>query len=300
MSNADYFTYAEYRERTGDTDAPYRVEDTDIARAHTEVINRLEKWARTAWPTLAPSIGTATCALDSDQLISASNIFLAADVGTDISLVTSAGLYYTLSVTAYTDATTVTVSGLGATHAAVTGTVRRPVAGYAITPRREVHTRILRDPGEPLILLPKLPILHIVSVYENDDEVTAADITNYSSDDYLADMAAGIIRWGDWCSWPRPTTDGPNKITITYDYGYTETPEEVKTPCVQAVETRLDSQEGRGRIPRNVTQYTTERTTFVFGMGVKPVVPWPWDANASEDIRSYWEETRPRGLMRIG
>ncbi len=46
---ADYFTYDEFGELTGDTEAGGRAQPPAVMRAQAEVVERLEEWARTAW-----------------------------------------------------------------------------------------------------------------------------------------------------------------------------------------------------------------------------------------------------------
>jgi len=55
-----------------------------------------------------------------------------------------------------------------------------------------------------------------------------------------------------------------------------------------AAQSLLDMEEERSAIPGNVVSYTTQSTTFVFERGQGALTPFPWDAAASDDIRSFW------------
>lgn len=142
----------------------------------------------------------------------------------------------------------------------------------------------------PLFLTKRIPIVTgsmVITV--NDDVMDLTDVT--------IDEASGEVRWGDWSAprWARWTSR--MLIVVTYDYGFGEVPDAIKTPCIQATESRLQGEEGGSKIPRNVTSYSTERTDFNLGRrGVNK--PWPWDPRASDDIRGYWDPRRPRGMMK--
>lgn len=219
----DYFTEAEYRELTNDNKSPYWVTAEDITRAGTEVVNRLERWARSAWPTI----------VDPKEA-------------------------------------------------------------------REATERYRLLGGEMMILTRRVPIIEVSELIINDTTYSEADLTAFSASDYLVEYDSGIIRIGDWDRFPRPTAVYPQMVEITYTYGFIETPEEIKAPCILATESRLRKEDSRGRIPRNVTSYSTEKTTFNFMRKSAPDEPWPWDWDASADVQAYWLPSRPVGMMRVG
>jgi hypothetical protein len=49
MALGEYFTETEFRDLAQDEDAPQKYETEDIERAHDEVVDRLELWARSSW-----------------------------------------------------------------------------------------------------------------------------------------------------------------------------------------------------------------------------------------------------------
>lgn len=45
----DYFTDDDFRSISGDTSAPYKYPPEDVERAQKEIIDRVERWAKTSW-----------------------------------------------------------------------------------------------------------------------------------------------------------------------------------------------------------------------------------------------------------
>lgn len=48
-TEADYFTIEEFRDVIGDEHSAYKYEESRVMRAQSEVVGRLESWARTSW-----------------------------------------------------------------------------------------------------------------------------------------------------------------------------------------------------------------------------------------------------------
>jgi hypothetical protein len=150
-------------------------------------------------------------------------------------------------------------------------------------------------------------VIEITEVLESagstDDDPQTVDLTDPPWSD--VDPVTGEIRFDGP---PAQVGDLATFDTVTYSYGYTETPIQVKVPVIMATASRLTmlnpSATGKRKfIPPNTTSYTTQGTTFRLQPvdPAKAPVPWPWDQYASADIRSWWGPARPRALgTRVG
>jgi hypothetical protein len=297
----EYFTEAEYREQTADRVSPYRVDADDIMRGQVEVVNRLEKWARSAWPNVASPMSTdGAILIATPNLTIATGAFGPSDVGLPIKVVGAgaAGADLDTTILAFVSSVAVTLADDALTTvgpAAVT--VARE--GFTLNPRTMTFKKYLQRPGEPLILLPRRPVIGVSRLSLNGVEIAPADVAVFSSSEYTIDLEAGILRWGDWYT-GRPTTPPPHYVEVDFQFGFTSTPDEVKRPCIFATETLLRQQDTNTRIPRNVTSYTTDATSFKMdGGGDVDYEPWPWDMEATSDMCSYWKSQRPRGAMSV-
>ena len=202
MITPDYFTDEEYREVTGDSKEPLKVQPEDVERGQIEAIERLEIWARTAWQVRE-----------------------------------------------------------------VTQTLRVDI---------------------PSFLIHKTPIVEVSEFLV--DDVSFTDV------DYIIDLENGIVRWDDWTT-GAPVFEPRAAVTITYTYGFDEVPMAVKRPLIQAVRNLLTYEEGRSKLPRNVSSYGTERASFQMRADRGLIRPWPWDERSSQDVRSYWEQFRPKSYI---
>lgn len=163
------------------------------------------------------------------------------------------------------------------------------------TDRIEVQRR-----NAPLVLTRCLPVVAVTEILIDG---VALDLAR---DDLDIGLATGIIRWGTW-DWGYTTPrliDGWGRgfaqLQLTYDYGYgyamADMPEGIVTPLCDAAASRLDGEEGRGKIPRNTQRYSAERTDITMGRR-GAVRPFPWDQRASDDVRAYWDTFRPRSII---
>jgi hypothetical protein len=92
--------------------------------------------------------------------------------------------------------------------------------------------------------------------------------------------------------------DVPDQLVASYAYGFGACPEEVLWPVIAATRARLMSVKSSKRIPPNTRSYTTETVTFEL-QGPSDLAPWPWDFESSVEIRSYWNPSRPRGVVAV-
>lgn len=139
----------------------------------------------------------------------------------------------------------------------------------------------------PLFTLKRLPIIADSLVVTLDGQALT---------DYTLNSETGEVRWGDWSGLRAPWLRQKVLVVATFDFGYQLVPEAVRSACIQATESKIRGEEGKSKIPRNATAYSTERTDFTLGRrGVNK--PWPWDPRASDDMRGYWDPKRPRGKM---
>lgn len=160
-------------------------------------------------------------------------------------------------------------------------------ARSAWVPRSTTQTEI---GWNPLVLLSRQPLRSITTFTADGDTVTDYDVD-----------AGGLVRWLDWSNDRVPRFFSPATISVTYSYGFDAPGWEVKRPCIQAAESLLGKQEGRSRIPKNVTAYRTEGTSFDLSRDVgSRTRPWPWDPYASNDIRQFWEPFRPKSFVGVG
>jgi hypothetical protein len=169
-------------------------------------------------------------------------------------------------------------------------------ARSAWRPRTHTMTKIVDDPS---IVLPRIPFRSITS-FTLDNEVV--DPTTYVV------RPSGVLRWTTTSlltpsriMWPAPLIASATAV-ITYEYGFDEPGWAVKRPCIDAAHTLLRTQkrDKGGKIPRNVSSYSTASTNFQFTRpGELPPLrdPWPWDEDASEAIRSLWEPRRPKRFV---
>lgn len=277
MNYQDYFTVGEYREITKDTSVPYRADDDDIIRVQGSVVERLEQWARSAWPNVTIQ---GTVDLSGIDITNGTAAFVAGDVGSLIRIVGAgtAGVDLVSTIATVTDADTATVSNAAPT-AVVGADVYIDRTGTAATPRSITHKQMWRV---PLYTLSRKPVIELTSF-------TLADV---DVEDYTLLEDEATLRWMDWDGKP-PEFDGPRLLEVSYSFGFTSTPEPVKRPCIRATEALLLTEEQRGGIPRNVDRYSTEATTFDFNRPNRRTLPWPWDEDSSEDVRAYWDRDRP-------
>jgi hypothetical protein len=275
----DYFTRREFRDYVGDRGN--RWHDSRIDMAQAEVIERLEAWAHSAWPNVAVVAGIGTMALNDDGLVLTDGAFDPLnDEGRSLSIA-GAGpdggpLVTTISV--LSNANTATLADPAV--AAVTGATVTWGDGDGTAAAPRVRTDSL-DGGTDLWVLRGIPVIEL-SAASWHGEVLLAEAYN------LYPLRGHITFW---------TELGPGSRSgeVTYTYGFTECPVSVKRPCMQATKSLMQSfGEGGSKLPPNVTEYTTENTTFVLDQSKSPdIEPWPWDASANRDINTYWGPHRP-------
>lgn len=144
----------------------------------------------------------------------------------------------------------------------------------------------------PLLLFDRVPVLAVTSVTLDGTAFTLSDLEMH--------FAIGRIRWGDWSIPGSPRLSTPGLVSIIYTYGFDyaagAVPWSIRRPCIQASRTLLDGEEERGKIPRNTLRYSSERTDLTLGRRGAGK-PWPWDSGASDDIRTYWDSSRPRQFI---
>lgn len=158
-------------------------------------------------------------------------------------------------------------------------TATPPVAGDGAAESARSVTET-HDGGGAVILLDRVPVISPLTTFEIDGAAVDADAYTLGDDQ-------GVITLDS------ATKAGAGIITVTYNYGAVVTPQAIKRPAMRAAQSLLDSEGGRSRIPRNVREYRTEQTTFVM-TDDRPRAPWPWDLDASEDVRTWWDPERPR------
>lgn len=286
ISHFDYFTIAEYRDQTGDNTSPYEASDSDIVLAQREVVRTLEKWAKSAWPNVVVQATTSVAATGT-TLVASTPVFAGEDVGAVIRVVAAgtAAADLVTTISAVTDASTVTLA-----DAVVTSVTDADVyfdgIGHAAQARSFLQKQYMRN---PLMILRHTPILGLLSLAVSDNPVTS----------YQLDEAAGTVRWGDWSTNRMPELNGRAgaKVEAEFTFGATECPIEIKRPAIEAAQKLAKTEQFRSRIPRNVTSYRTEGTTFVMDAATREMAPWPWDDNASTDVRTYWMPSRSQTRM---
>jgi hypothetical protein len=156
------------------------------------------------------------------------------------------------------------------------------------------RTRVdARRENVPLLLTTRIPILTLDSV--------SIDGTDLDIGGLELNFESGRIRWGDWSLAGQPRLDAPGLIVITYTYGFDQDDVDwaIRRPCIQAARSLLDGEEERGKIPRNTQRYSSERTDLTLGRRGAGK-PFPWDSGASDDIRAYWDPSRPRRFISTG
>jgi hypothetical protein len=156
------------------------------------------------------------------------------------------------------------------------------IMGYATEPR-EFSQRVYGSRSD--VLLSRVPVIEIDTVTHE-----AVSLTGYE-----LDLPVGLILPPS----PLPASLAP--VIVTYRYGFTETPEAIKAPVIRALVSRVAQRlsQSDSRIPANTRQLTTETATFVFDGERLDARPWPWDPDATNDVRAYWDSSRPRKIGAI-
>lgn len=269
----DYFTVEEFRASAGALKGA-RFDEQQITDAQSQVIAVLERWAHTAWPNVTAR-GTGTMTLGDPTLAAVTGAFTADDVDKDVRVVGAgaAGVDLQTTVASYTDPTHVELADDAAT--AVTGAAMYVAAdGIAASPRSMTE---VFDGGTATLFFRYRPVIDVTSMMLDDDVL--------DPDDYYLYADAGYIRLG-----VEPSQYGYRRYTLSYTYGATECPMAVKGPCILATRSLL-MQNLPTQVPANVSQLTTEATTMLFGQfGTRDKKPWPWDQEASDQIKSYWRQ----------
>lgn len=267
----DYFTVDEFREAAGALKGA-RFDEQQIRTAQGQVIAVLERWARSAWPNVTAR-GTGSMTLGDPTLTATTGTFADADVGKAVRVV-GAGA-------SAADLTTTVVSVTDTTHVELADDADTAVTdesfyldgdGTAASPRQITE---VFDGGAATLFFRRRPVIAVTSMMLDDDVL--------DPDDYYLYADAGYIRLGT-----EPTQHGYRRYTLTYTYGETECPDAVKGPCILATRSLL-MQNLPSQVPANVSQLTTEATTMLFGQfGARDKKPWPWDQEASDQIKAYW------------
>lgn len=288
MSWHDYFTVEEFRAFVGVKDG-HKWSDVAILNAQEEVIEHLEDWARTAWPYVA--LRTAgDMALSSSTLITAiADVITADDVGESIRVAGAgaSGTDLETTVASITDSTHV-VLGTAALTAVTGASVYVSGDGTAASARSRTD---YFDGGVDRWFLPVAPILSIASITFDSEAIAPESYVLYNREGTIAfdvPLPERLIR-------------GLKLGLVTYSYGYTSTPRSVKRPAMAATRSLIRGDgDAAQKIPPNVTQYTTENTTFVMrNDGETYDDLWPWDQDASRALAAYWERHRPRRFVAV-
>lgn len=278
----DYFTIEEFRRFAGEKSGAKYSED-QIVEGQEEVLGSLEAWARTAWPNVtARGLGSMTAA--DPTLTATTGTFAAADVGQAVRVVGAgtAGADLETTVLTYTDPTHVELAA-NAVTSVTSESFYVDGDGTAAGPRR--ITEELEYTNASKLFTSMVPILTVESFTTTSD----AGVTDVLATNYRVLERQGIIRIA------APVLRGTwGEYEVTYTYGHLACPREVKRPAMQATLALLKD-DAPGRVPGNVTQMTTEATTFLYGTaGTQLAGPWPWAPDASEALRSFWGRDRPR------
>jgi hypothetical protein len=164
----------------------------------------------------------------------------------------------------------------------------------------QVRTKtISRYLGHPSITLNYVPIVEVTTL--------TADGSVVASTDYRLGETSGVLQWGgDWEFGP-PSYVPRALVTVEFTYGYgdpdaptTDTvPRSVKNCCIKATKSLLMGEEGRSKVPSNVSSYGTERANFQLRADRGLIRPWPWDERQSQYMRSLWEMRRPKGYVTV-
>lgn len=162
----------------------------------------------------------------------------------------------------------------------VTGT-----AGDGTALAEREMTEELEYTGAKKLFTSMVPIIEVVSL----NTISDVGITVVAVENYRVMERQGVIRLA-----APPLRGTWGEYEITYTYGFTSCPREVKRPAMQATQALLRS-DTPGKVPDKVSQMTTEATTFLYGTaGTQLAGPWPWAPDASEALRSFWGRDRPR------
>lgn len=278
----DYFTIEQFRAFAGEKKGGSFSEE-DIIDAQSEVIDSLEAWAHSAWPqVIARGLGNQPLA--DETLTLTSGTFVAADdVGKAIRVVGAGedGEDLETTIASVTDTTHAELADAAATG--VTGaSVYIDGDGRAATVRSATQES---EVGPTILMTSEVPVIEVISL----QIVTDAGTTTLDATDYTLIRSMGVLRLKESV---RRGTAG--LYQLTYSYGHTSCPYVVRRPAMQATLSLLKDTEPT-KVPANVSQMTTEATTFLIGTaGTVFSGPWPWDQEASEALRSYWGRNRPR------
>lgn len=138
----------------------------------------------------------------------------------------------------------------------------------------------------PVFSLKRYPIQQVLSLTV-DGYPWAVD------SDFIFDLESGVARQVGWAAGD-PYWDSPVYVQISYVYGFTEVPWTIKRPMIEACQTLIEGWAGESKVPRNTSRYSTERSSFELRKDRGLIRPWPYDERASQDIRAYWENYRPK------
>lgn len=152
------------------------------------------------------------------------------------------------------------------------------VAGDGTAAGARSTTEFFDGPTD-LLVTSKLPVIAITSI-ENAGVVVAAE-------SYYLYLEDGRIRF------PSEIGLAPRVLEVAYTYGHTTTPWTIKRPAMQATKALLRQQSGRSKIPQRASQLQSEGTTILLNTEDDDKRPWPWEEDASRDVRSYWGPSRP-------
>jgi len=270
----DYFTVDEFRAAAGALKGA-RFDEQQIADAQGQVTQILERWAHSAWPNVTAR-GTGAMTLADTTLTLTGGVFSAADVGRAVRVVGAgtAGADLLTTVASMTDTAHVELVDDAGT-AVTAGNVYLDGDGTAASPRSSTE---VFDGGTATLFFRYRPVIAVTSMLLDDDVL--------DPDDYYLYPDEGYLRLG-----VDPSRFGYRRYTLSYTYGATTCPLAVKGPAMLATRSLL-MQNLPTQVPSNVSQLTTEATTMLFGQfGTRDKKPWPWDQEASDQIKAYWRTT---------
>jgi hypothetical protein len=278
----DYFTRREFLDLAGDNRGE-KYTPQMIDRAQHEVVEALEVWALSSWANVAdPLAATGTMTAASAVLVASAGAFAAGDVGKPIAVEGAGpdGSDLETTVASFTSATQVTLAAAATT--AVAGAVVRRAAGT--DGERAAHLgREDRIFGRGPLLLDRVPVISTYLLRTGEVDLAAE----------VVDLPVGVIRVADWQppEWPPYAF-----VRVGYRYGHGEVPWTIKRAAIGAAKELVDLSEGGGRIPENVTRWTTEGATFEVEEPEDEAAPWPWAPSSSRSVRTYWGPRRPRSM----
>lgn len=142
----------------------------------------------------------------------------------------------------------------------------------------------------PSVELPHVPVTSVDEFLVGGEAYTAG-IT----------FAGGVVTWNDWSFGVPPPFPATIAVEITYTFGFNDADVRwaIRRPVIEASAELLRTLRRDKKFPRKVNRVSSEGTTLELDTQ-RGARPWPWDPRSSDDVRRYWENSRPRRFIGSG